>query len=132
MPMSGFFKPAAVKTSITCPSVVMTAETSCRIVASICSGGLLVERRLDGLEKRHGVAYGGGFVAGGAEGEGVGKFRHHFHKALLAVLLFQNVLLAGRDEHQPLGGLVGRPLVPVEPMHHVAGDAVFFHHHDDS
>jgi len=35
--MSGFFKPAAVKTSMISPSVVIALETSWRIAASICS-----------------------------------------------------------------------------------------------
>ena len=42
-----------------------------------------------------------GFIAGGAEGEGAGKFRHHLHPALLAVFLFEDVLLSGGDDLNP-------------------------------
>ena len=40
MLMSGFGRPAAVNTSMICPSVVIALETSCRIAASICSDDL--------------------------------------------------------------------------------------------
>ena len=90
-----------------------------------------VQRGLQGLEKRNVVADLRGFVAGSAEGEGAGKFRHHLHPTLLAVFLFEDVLLAGGDEGEALGGLAGGPLVPVEAVHQVAGDAVFLQHHGD-
>jgi hypothetical protein len=38
-----------------------------------------------------------GFIARSAEGKGAGKLRHHLHPALLAALLFENVLLPGCD-----------------------------------
>jgi hypothetical protein len=137
MLMSGFFSPAAVKTSITWPSVVMALETSWRMAASICSGVLrlllllLVQRGLQGLEEAHVVADLGRFIAGGAQGEGAGELHHHLHPALLAVFLFEDVLLPGGDEREALGGLAGGPLVPVEAVQHVAGDAVLFQHHGD-
>ena len=42
-----------------------------------------------------------------------------------------DVLLSGGDEREAFGGFAGRPLVPVETVHHVAGDAVFLQHHGD-
>ena len=137
MLMSGLGNPAAVKTSITWPSVVMALDTSWRMAASICSGvlrllaALLVQRGLHGLEEAHVVADRRGLIAGGAEGEGAGKFRHHLHPALLAVFLFEDVLLPGGDEREAFGGFAGGPLVPVEAVHHVAGDAVLLQHHGD-
>ena len=92
---------------------------------------LLVQRGLQGLEKTHVVADLRGFIAGGAEGKGAGKFRHHLHPALLAVFLFEDVLLAGGDEREAFGGFAGGPLVPVEAVQQVAGDAVLLQHHGD-
>jgi len=59
---------------------------------------LLVQCGLQGLEETHVVTDLRGFIAGGAEGKGAGKLRHHLHPALLAVFLFEDVLLSGRDE----------------------------------
>ena len=42
-----------------------------------------------------------------------------------------DVLLSGGDEREAFGGFAGRPLVPVETVHQVAGDAVFLQHHGD-
>jgi hypothetical protein len=67
------------------------------------AAALLVQRGLQGLEKAHVVADRRGFIAGGAEGEGAGELRHHLHPALLAVFLFEDVLLPGGDELQALG-----------------------------
>ena len=50
---------------------------------------------------------------------------------VVAILLFEDVLLSGGDELQALGRFAGGPLVPVETMHQVAGDAVFLQHHRD-
>ena len=47
------------------------------------------------------------------------------------VFLFENVILSGGDEREAFGGVAGGPLVPVEPVHQVAGDAVFLQQHDD-
>ena len=99
MQMSGLGRPAAVKTSITWPSVVMALETSWRMAASSLLGvlrllaALLAQRRLHRLEEAHIVADRGRFVAGGAEGKGAGEFGDHLHEALLAVLLLEDVLL---------------------------------------
>jgi hypothetical protein len=60
-----------------------------------------------------------------------GKLRHHLQTALLAVFLFEDVLLSGGDEREALSGFAGRPLGPVKAVHHVAGDAVFLQHHGD-
>lgn len=73
---------------------------------------LFVERGLQGLEKTHVVADRGGFIAGGAEGESAGKLRHNLHPALLAIVLFENVLLSGGDELQALGRRAAGPLLP--------------------
>jgi hypothetical protein len=54
------------------------------------------------LEKTHVIADLRGFITRGAEGKGAGKLRHHLNPALLAVFLFQDVLLPGRDELQGL------------------------------
>ena len=76
----------------------------------ICrAAGLLGEGSLSGLEETHVVADGSGLVRGGAEGEGTGEFSHHLQPALLAVLLLEDVLLAGGEELQALGrGAAGR------------------------
>ena len=58
---------------------------------------LLVQRGLQGLEKGNVITYRRCLIASGAKGEGTGEFRHHLNPALLAVLLFEDVLLAGRD-----------------------------------
>ena len=107
--MSGLGNPAAVKTSITWPSVVMALLTSWRMAASICSGVLrllllcLFSAACRAWKKLHVVADLRGFIAGGAEGEGAGKLRHHLHPALLAVFLFEDVLLSGGDEREAFG-----------------------------
>ena len=67
---------------------------------------------------------------GGAH-QRAGKFRHHLHPALFAVFLFEDVFLSGGDERQAFGGFAGGPLVPVEAVHQVAGDAVLLQHHGD-
>jgi hypothetical protein len=92
---------------------------------------LLVERGLQGLEKGNVVTNGRRIIAGGAEGEGARKFGHHLHPALFAVLLSQDVLLSGGDKREALGGFADGPLVPVEAVHQVAGDAVFLQHDGD-
>ena len=92
---------------------------------------LLVQRRLQGLEKGNVFADFRRDIAGGAEGKGAGKFGLHLHPALLAVFRFEDVLLAGGDERETFGGFAGGPLVPVEPIHQVAGDAVFLQHQGD-
>jgi hypothetical protein len=48
------------------------------------------------LEKGNVVADFRRFIAGGAKGEGAGKFRHHLRPAFLAIFLFEDVLLSGR------------------------------------
>ena len=68
--------------------------------------------------------------AGGVH-QRAGKLRHHLHPALLAVFPFEDVLLSGGDEREAFGGFAGRPFVPVETVHQVAGDAVFLQHHGD-
>ncbi len=80
-----------------------------------------------GLKRAHVVADFRGFITCGAEG----GFRHHLHPALLAVLLFEDLLLCGGDGREPLGEFAGGPLVPVEPVHHMRSDAVHFQHHCD-
>ena len=62
---------------------------------------------------------------------GAGEFHHHLHPAFFAVLLFEDVLLPGGDQREAFGGFACRPLVPIETVHQVAGDAVFFQHHGD-
>ena len=84
------------------------------------------------LEKAHVIADLRGFIAGSAEGKGTGKFRHHLHPPLLAVFLFEDVLLPGKDEGETFSGFAVRPLVPVEAVHQVAGDAVFLQYNGDS
>ena len=44
----------------------------------------------------------------------------------------RDVFLSGGDEREALGGFAGHPLVPVEAVHHVVGDAVYLLHHGDS
>jgi hypothetical protein len=115
----------------------MALLTSWRMAASICSGVFrllllcLFSAACRAWKKAHVVANLRGRIAGGAEGEGAGEFRHHLHPALLAVFLFEDVLLPGGDELQALGRCAGGPLVPVEAVHQVAGDAVFLQHHGD-
>ena len=92
---------------------------------------LLVQRGLQGLEKGNVVADRRRFIAGGTESKGAGKLRHHLHPALLAVCLCEDVLLSGGDEREAFGGFAAGPLVPVEAVHHVAGDAVLLQHHGD-
>ena len=58
-------------------------------------GVLLVERGLRDLEEAHGVADRGRFVGGGAECKGARQLRHGLHPALLAILLFEDMLLSG-------------------------------------
>ena len=41
------------------------------------------------------------------------------------------MLLSGGDQREAFGGFACRPLVPIETVHQVAGDAVFFQHHGD-
>ncbi len=95
------------------------------------AAALFAQRGLQGLEITHVITDCRGFIAGGAEGEGAGKFCHHLHPALLAVFLFENVLLTGGNELQALRGGAADPLVPVEAVHQVAGDVVFLQHHGD-
>lgn len=93
---------------------------------------LFVQRGLQGLEKGNVVSDLRRLIAGGAEGKGAGKLRHHLHPTLLAVFLFEDVLQSGGDEREAFGGFARRPLVPVEAVHQVAGDAVFLQHDCDS
>lgn len=46
------------------------------------------------------------------------------HPALLAVFLFEDVILSGGDEGEVFGGLADRPLVQVEAVHQVKGDGL--------
>jgi hypothetical protein len=57
--------------------------------------------------------------------------RPHQHLPKLAVLLFEYVLMPGGDELQALGRRAPGPLVLVEAVHHIAGNAVFLQHHCD-
>ena len=41
------------------------------------------------------------------------------------------LLPSGRDQGEAFGGFAGGPLVPVEAVHQIAGDAVFLQHHGD-
>jgi len=61
------------------------------------------------------------FVARGAKGECSRKFSNDLHKALFPVLLFENVLLRGRNERQGLHRAAIGPITPIKPVQHVAG-----------
>jgi hypothetical protein len=50
---------------------------------------------------------------------------------LFAVVLLQDVLLAGGDQRESITGFPRGPLIPVEAMQHVASDAVLLQHHGD-
>jgi hypothetical protein len=76
----------------------------------LVAAALLVQRGLQGLEKGNVIADLRGFIAGGAEGKGAGKLRHHLHPALLAVFLFEDVFLPGGDEGESFGEFAGGPL----------------------
>ncbi len=93
---------------------------------------LLVQRGLQGLEKGSVVADRRRFIAGGAEGERAGKFRHHLHPTLLAVRKFQEVLLPSWNERETFRRFASHPVVPIKPVHQAADDAVFLQHHRDS
>ena len=124
--------PAAVKTSITWPSVVMALLTSWRMAASICSGFLRLLllcllsaacrawSRADWRDaiqpERSGDSPATSFKSnrgklptGSPKGERggahqrAGKFCHHLQPALLAVFLFENVFLSGRFYPRPSG-----------------------------
>jgi hypothetical protein len=82
-------------------------------------------------------AHFGKLPTGSQKGEGggvhqrAGEFGDDLNPALLAVFLFEDVLLPGGDESEALGRCAGRPLGPREAAHHVASDAVLLQHHGD-
>ena len=96
MEMSGFFSPAAVKTSMISPSghdrlghqlangVVEMLPADVAFAGAVWPAAALMA-----WKKRDVVAQLDGLVRRGAEGEGSGKVGHHLHKALLAVFLLQ-------------------------------------------
>ncbi len=102
------------------PSVMIALETSWRMAASSCSGDCVAprcfgERGLDGLEEGDVVAHLNGLIAAGAEGEGLRKFRHDLHEALLAVFLLEDVLLSGGNQRQTFGGCAVVHLSQLKP-----------------
>ena len=62
------------------------------------AGDLLAERRLQSLEERDVIADRQRLIARRSECEGTGDFRHDLHEAFLALFLFEDVLLSGRNE----------------------------------
>lgn len=64
-----------------------------------------------------------------AEGKGTGEFSDPLQPARLAVVPRQDMILARRNEREPLGGLAPGPRRPVEAMQQIAGDAVLLQHH---
>ena len=115
----------------------MAFDTSCRTAASSCSGVLrltrvvLGQRRLHGLEERHIVSDGRGFVAGRAQRKRPRQFRDDLDEPLLAVVLLQDVLTSRRKERELLARRAGGPLLPFEAVQHVARDAVLLQQQRD-
>jgi len=92
---------------------------------------LLVHCRLQGLEETDVITNLCGCIAGGAKGKSTRELSDYLHPAFLAIFLLENVFLPGRDELQTLGGCAANPPIPIENVHHVARNAMFFQHHSD-
>ena len=94
-------------------------------------GSAFGEDGLHGLKEADVVADARGLVARHSEGKGLRQVAHGGDKAVLAVLLGEDVLLRRRQESQPFGRRAGGPCAEVEAVQHAEAYLVFLQHERD-